>query len=121
MYAFKNNLSQDEVFKALIIDHTNMYGYPPEFDGPSTFLRDADFVKALYECYSKKASTLDLVNLELVVGWLARGYYKMSDKQLLEAINKRTGSQFKDGRILAKRADRLGLTFIRSPGPDPKS
>ena len=59
---------------------------------------------------------LDLINHELALNWLRRGYNLMTENELSEAIFKATGQRVKPNTLKKKRA-KLGLGTKRPFGP----
>jgi hypothetical protein len=64
---------------------------------------------------------LDLVNHELALNWIHRGYNMMTENELSDAIFKATGQYVKPNTLKKRRGEHLGLSTKRSPGPRPNS
>jgi hypothetical protein len=67
----------------------------------------------------KRPKQMNEVDYELAVNWSWKGCFLLTAEQLKDAVFKNT-KQLLSADAIKQRRVRLGLTTLRSPGPEPR-
>lgn len=109
-------------FLAYLADYTTLHGTLPDVEQSEEvkLWRDEDYLRLMGEALDAPRGRVDKHDWQLAQGWMEKGYYRMSEREL-EAAFARDWNYSKPvkGNTLARRANRIGLlTALKKGRPE---